>query len=93
MVMTAIGMATTASVSGVAITVISGVAISIASGVAITVISGVAFSIASGVAVVNYDFIALADRKAVDRCPTGAIVWLDGAQFARQPTLAGSREA
>ncbi len=49
-------------------------------------------SIASGVAVVNYELIAQADRKAVDRCPTGAIVWLDGAQFARQPSLVGSEK-
>lgn len=40
MLMIAIGMATTASVSGVAITVISGVAISIASGESINVVIG-----------------------------------------------------
>ena len=50
-------------------------------------------SIASGVAVVNYDLNAQADRHAVDRCPTNAIVWLSGAQFARVPSLAGSTEA
>jgi hypothetical protein len=44
------------------------------------------------VAVVNYDFIARADRKAVERCPTGAIVWLNGAQFAREPSLVGSEK-
>jgi ferredoxin len=38
-------------------------------------------SVASGVAVIDYDLDALADPRAVDRCPTGAIVWLDGAQF------------
>ncbi len=50
-------------------------------------------SIASGVAVVNYALDAQADRRAVERCPTGAIVWLSGAQFARVPSLAGSEEA
>src|SRR5207244_917442 len=39
-------------------------------------------SIASGVAVVDYDRNALADPHAIERCPTGAIVWLAGAQFA-----------
>ena len=38
-------------------------------------------SVASGVAVVNYDLNDLAEPNAVDRCPTGAIVWLSGAQF------------
>lgn len=39
-------------------------------------------SVASGVAVVDYEHIALAQPRAVERCPTGAIVWLRGAQFA-----------
>ena len=47
-------------------------------------------SVTSGVAVVNYDRIALAEPRAVERCPTGAIVWLAGAQFARVPLMAGS---
>jgi len=47
-------------------------------------------SIASGVAVLNYERIGLADSRAVERCPTGAIVWLSGAQFARAPEMAGS---
>lgn len=43
-------------------------------------------SIASGVAVVDYSKNALADPAATARCPTGAIVWLDGAtQFAAGP--------
>ncbi len=50
-------------------------------------------SVASGVAVVNYDMNAQADRHAVERCPTGAIVWLAGAQFARVPSLSGSEDA
>lgn len=50
-------------------------------------------SVASGVAVINYELSATADQHAVDRCPTGAIVWLRGAQFARVPSLAGSTDA
>jgi Na+-translocating ferredoxin:NAD+ oxidoreductase RNF subunit RnfB len=50
-------------------------------------------SVASGVAVVNYDLDVLADAAAVARCPTGAIVWLSGAQFARVPSLVGSEES
>jgi hypothetical protein len=42
-------------------------------------------SVASGVAVVDYQRIALATERAVARCPTGAIVWLSGAQF--QPEI------
>lgn len=38
-------------------------------------------NIASGVAVVDYALNELADEHAIDRCPTGAIVWLTGAQF------------
>lgn len=34
-----------------------------------------------GLAVVNYDQIELANPKAVERCPTGAIVWIEGRQF------------
>ncbi len=33
-----------------------------------------------GLAVVNYDQIEWANPKAVERCPTGAIVWVEGAQ-------------
>jgi len=40
-------------------------------------------SVASGVAVVNYERIDAAEPRAVERCPTGAIVWLQGAQFER----------
>lgn len=38
-------------------------------------------SMQSGLAVVDYDHIELQNRKAVERCPTDAIVWLEGAQF------------
>lgn len=33
-------------------------------------------------AVIDYEKIALADLKAVSRCPTNAIVWVEGQQFA-----------
>jgi electron transport complex protein RnfB len=33
-------------------------------------------------AVIDYEKITLADPKAVSRCPTNAIVWVEGAQFA-----------
>jgi Na+-translocating ferredoxin:NAD+ oxidoreductase RNF subunit RnfB len=39
-------------------------------------------TIERGVAVVLYEQNAQASRDAIRRCPTGAIVWLDGAQFA-----------
>jgi hypothetical protein len=32
---------------------------------------------------VDYDKNALASPAATARCPTGAIVWVEGAQFAR----------
>jgi len=47
-------------------------------------------SIASGVAVVDDGLNDLADAHAIDRCPTGAIVWLTGAQFA--PAAATQRD-
>lgn len=40
-------------------------------------------SVASGVAVVNYALAGSAEPRAIERCPTNAIVWLTGAQFAR----------
>jgi Na+-translocating ferredoxin:NAD+ oxidoreductase RNF subunit RnfB len=50
-----------------------------------------------GVAVVHYDKNEFADPAAIRRCPTGAIVWIDGAQFAKpkakqraRPVLTGS---
>ena len=45
-------------------------------------------STASGVAVIDYDLNDLADAHAIERCPTGAIVWLRGQQFAPS-TFAG----
>jgi Na+-translocating ferredoxin:NAD+ oxidoreductase RNF subunit RnfB len=50
-------------------------------------------SVATGVAVVDYDRIADAEERAVERCPTGAIIWLRGAQFARVPALSSLEAA
>ena len=47
-------------------------------------------SVTSGVAVLDYNKISLATPRAVERCPTGAIVWLSGAQFARPLAISGS---
>lgn len=44
-------------------------------------------SVASGLAVIDYERIAEAEERAISRCPTGAIVWLQGAQFARVAAL------
>lgn len=44
-------------------------------------------SVASGVAVVDYRMNDLADAGAIARCPTGAIVWLTGAQFATNESM------
>jgi hypothetical protein len=35
--------------------------------------------------VVDREKFALEELRSVERCPTGAIVWLNGAQFARVP--------
>ena len=50
-------------------------------------------SVASGVAVIDGARMAEAEERAVTRCPTGAIVWLRGAQFARRSTLSSSVQA
>ena len=50
-------------------------------------------SIASGVAVVDYAHNASADPSATRRCPTGAIVWVDGAQFVSAPLTRRGSEA
>jgi NAD-dependent dihydropyrimidine dehydrogenase PreA subunit len=53
-------------------------------------------TIQRGVAVVHYENNALADSVAIRRCPTGAIQWIDGAQFSSNaapsamPALTGS---
>jgi electron transport complex protein RnfB len=38
-----------------------------------------------GLAIIDYEKIELENPKAIERCPTGAIVWVEGQQF---PTLA-----
>lgn len=50
-------------------------------------------SVASGLAVIEYDRIAEAQERIIERCPTGAIVWLKGAQFARVPALSSLEAA
>ena len=45
----------------------------------------------NGLAVVDYDRIMLESRKAIERCPTGAIAWVEGAQFAGAEALVGSQ--
>ncbi len=44
----------------------------------------------NGLAVVDYGRIEHQDPVAVARCPTGAIRWVEGAQFAAEVELAGS---
>jgi hypothetical protein len=34
-----------------------------------------------GLAIIDYDKISLENPKAIERCPTGAIVWIDEQQF------------
>ncbi|MDT8340290.1 MAG: RnfABCDGE type electron transport complex subunit B [Longimicrobiales bacterium] len=35
----------------------------------------------SGLAIIDYERIGLENPRAIKRCPTGAIVWIDGQQF------------
>lgn len=49
--------------------------------------------IVNGLAVVNDDLYQLADPRATARCPTGAITWVEGAQFQSQPEAKGSAVA
>jgi Na+-translocating ferredoxin:NAD+ oxidoreductase RNF subunit RnfB len=39
----------------------------------------------NGLAVIDYSKNELADLKAIERCPTNAIVWVEGQQFADMP--------
>ncbi len=51
-------------------------------------------SVASGVAEINYELVGMEEHRAIERCPTGAIVWLQGAQFAKSaPPIARSAVA
>lgn len=43
-----------------------------------------------GLAVIDDSKIDLAEPSATERCPTGAIVWLQGAQFSTEPRPIGS---
>ena len=46
--------------------------------------------IMNGLAVIDYEKVDTANPEATARCPTGAIVWVEGAQFAPVHELAGS---
>jgi Na+-translocating ferredoxin:NAD+ oxidoreductase RNF subunit RnfB len=46
--------------------------------------------IKNGLAVIDYEKVETANPDATARCPTGAIVWVEGAQFTSVRELAGS---
>jgi electron transport complex protein RnfB len=46
-----------------------------------------------GLAIIDYDKIELENPKAVERCPTEAIVWIDGQQFPSLVDAARGAEA
>ncbi len=50
-------------------------------------------SMVNGLATVDYDKIELENPKAIERCPTGAIVWIEGQQFPELFVPAGSEAA
>lgn len=50
-------------------------------------------SMVSGLAVIDYEQIERENPKAVERCPTGAIVWLEGQQFPQLFDSVGSEAA
>jgi ferredoxin len=50
-------------------------------------------SMVSGLATIDYDKIELENPKATERCPTGAIVWIEGQQFPELFAAAGSEAA
>ncbi len=52
-----------------------------------------AIEMINGLAVVDYDKNDLTGRDAIERCPTGAIVWVEGAQFTVPHEPLGSRVA
>jgi len=49
--------------------------------------------IRNGLAVIDYGLIELATPKVTERCPTGAITWVEGAQFASTLQPLGSEAA
>ena len=50
-------------------------------------------AIVDNLAVIDYDKNALTGPGATWRCPTGAIAWVEGAQFGERPRIAGSEAA
>ncbi len=46
-----------------------------------------------GLAVIDYEKIELENPKAIERCPTGAIVWIEGQQFPELFASAGDEAA
>jgi hypothetical protein len=47
----------------------------------------------SGLAVIDYEQIERENPKAIERCPTGAIVWIEGQQFPKLFDSVGSEAA
>ncbi|MBM3500875.1 MAG: Fe-S cluster protein [Armatimonadetes bacterium] len=50
-------------------------------------------SMVSGLAVIDYERIERENPKAIERCPTGAIVWIEGQQFPQLFDSVGSEAA
>ena len=50
-------------------------------------------SMERGLAVIDYERIELENPQAVERCPTGAIVWIEGRQFPELHAAAASEAA
>ena len=50
-------------------------------------------SMVSGLATIDYNRVELENPKAIERCPTGAIIWLEGQQFPELLESAGSEAA
>ena len=46
-----------------------------------------------GLAIIDYEQVQLENPKAIERCPTGAIVWLEGQQFPQVLDTATSEAA
>ena len=47
--------------------------------------------IRNNLAVIDYEKNSLTDPKAISRCETGAIVWVEGQQFEESPARAGEK--
>jgi len=45
--------------------------------------------IVDGLAVIDYELNQRAEPKAIERCPTGAITWVESQQFGREPNTLG----